>query len=124
MVVDEPLQAGHTRPVRVERHWHVKERYGKSRLFAPKMRVVISLGADSSQAAYTAFSQRANQLMLDGWELDAYGSSDTVLAVRKGLESRIVEVSDCYDPACLASPPPVELSEASNGHDAPAEPPQ
>jgi hypothetical protein len=97
--------------VRIERHWHVKEHYGKSRLFAPKMRVVLSLGADSAQAAYTAFSQRANQLMLDGWDLDPYGSSDTVLAVRRGLENRIVEVCDCYDPACLAARPPVGLPE-------------
>jgi hypothetical protein len=97
--------------VRVERHWHVIERYGRSRLFAPRMRVVVSLGADTAQAAFNAFSQRANELMLDGWELDGDGSSDSVLAVRKDLESRIVEVTDCYDPSCLAGRPPRLLTD-------------
>ena len=50
--------------VRVARHWHVTERYGRSRLLAPKMQIVMYLGADTKEAAYTAFSKRANVLML------------------------------------------------------------
>jgi hypothetical protein len=108
--------------VRVERHWHVIERYGRSRLFAPRMRIVLSLGADTAEAAFSAFSQRANELMLDGWELDTYGSSDCVLAVRKDLESRIVEVCDCYDPSCLAGRPPRRLADETGDHNTQIEP--
>jgi hypothetical protein len=107
--------AGKLHNVRIERHWHVTERYGRSRLFAPRMRVVLRLGADSATAAFAAFSQRANELMLDGWELDPYGSGDTVLAVRRDKEGRIVEVTECYDPECLASRPPTGLTARVNG---------
>lgn len=101
--------------MRIERHWHVTERYGRSRLFSPRMRVVVRLGADSASSAFAAFSRRANELMLDGWELDPYGSNDTILAVRKDKEGRIVEVTECYDPACLASRPPSGLPPIPDG---------
>lgn len=103
--------------VRVARHWHVTERYGRSRLLAPKMQVVMYLGADTKEAAYTAFSKRANVLMLEGWELDPYGSSDTVFAVRRDKESRVLDVTECWDEACLAARPPSGLPEPhANGH--------
>ncbi len=103
--------------VRVARHWHVTERYGRSRLLAPKMQVVMYLGADTKEAAYTAFSKRANVLMLEGWELDPYGSSDTVCAVRRDKESRVLDVTECWDEACLAARPAAGLPEpSSNGH--------
>jgi hypothetical protein len=77
------------------------------------MQVVMYLGADTKEAAYTAFSKRANVLMLEGWELDPYGSSDTVFAVRRDRESRVLEVTECWDQACLASRPPSGLPESS-----------
>jgi hypothetical protein len=73
------------------------------------MQVVLSLGADSAQAAYSAFSRRANELMLEGWHLDVDGCSETQIAVRREREGRMVEVTECYDPDCLAARPPSGL---------------
>jgi len=76
------------------------------------MQVVMFLGADTKEAAYTAFSRRANVLMLEGWELDPYGSSDTTFAVRRDRESRVLDVTECWDEACIAARPPSGLPEA------------
>jgi hypothetical protein len=74
-----------------------------------RMRVVYQLGADSAQVAYGVLSKRASQLMLDGWQLDVETSSDSAVVVDREGTRTIVEVSECWDVACLASRPPTGL---------------
>ena len=90
------------------------ERSGRIRLLG-RMRVVHRLGADTAQAAYGVLAKRASQLMLDGWQLDVDYSNDSVVVVeREGTRAQI-EVTECWEVACLAARPPTGLS----GGDAP-----
>jgi hypothetical protein len=90
------------------RHWHVTERSGRIRLLG-RMRVVHQLGADSAQAAYGVLAKRASQLMLESWQLDVDYSNDSVVTLeREGLRT-VVEVSECWEVACLAARPPSGL---------------
>ncbi|MCU1379918.1 MAG: hypothetical protein JWN29_2901 [Acidimicrobiales bacterium] len=90
------------------RHWHVTERSGRIRLLG-RMRVVHQLGADTAQAAYSVLSKRASQLMLESWQLDVDYSTDSVVVVeREGLRT-VIEVTECWEVACLAARPPTEL---------------
>lgn len=92
------------------RHWHVIERAGRVRLLRSKLRVVSSLGADTASLAFQVLSRRASELMLDGWLLDVDQSSDSVVTVNRENHVTVVEVSDCWDPACLAARPPRPIS--------------
>lgn len=94
----------------VTRHWHVVERSGRVRLLRSKVRVVSSLGADSASLAFHVLSRRASELMLDGWLLDVDQSTDNVVTVHRHGHVTIVEVSDCWDAACLAARPPRPLA--------------
>jgi hypothetical protein len=80
------------------------------------MRVVHQLGADSAHAAYGVLAKRASQLMLEAWQLDVDYSNDSVVVVeREGLRT-VIEVSECWEVACLAARPPSGLPGApSNG---------
>lgn len=100
----------------VARHWHVVERAGRVRLLRSKVRVVSSLGADSATVAFQVLSRRASELMLEGWLLDVDQSADDVVTVHRGGHVTIVEVSDCWDAACLAARPPRPLA-ADDGRD-------
>ena len=95
------------------------ERSGRIRLLG-RMRVVHQLGADSAQAAYGVLSKRASQLMLESWQLDVdYSNDSTVVLEREGLRTQI-EVTECWEVACLAARPPTGLS-ASTEAEAAAE---
>jgi hypothetical protein len=48
--------------------------------------------------------------MLDGWQLDVETSSNSAVVVDREGTRTIVEVSECWDIACLASRPPTGLS--------------
>lgn len=86
------------------------ERSGRIRLLG-RMRVVHRLGADTAHAAYGVLAKRASQLMLDGWLLDVDYSNDSVVVVeREGTRAQI-EVTECWEVACLAARPPSGLSE-------------
>ena len=84
------------------------ERAGRNRLLG-RMRVEHRLGADTAQAAFGVLSKRASQLMLDGWRLDVDFSNDSVVVVELHGTRRVVEVTDCWDVACLAGRPPAGL---------------
>ena len=102
------------------RHWHVTERSGRIRLLG-RMRVVHQLGADSAQAAYGVLAKRASQLMLESWQLDIDYSNDSVVVVeREGLRT-VIEVSECWEVACLAARPPSGLPETTEAEAAAAE---
>jgi hypothetical protein len=81
------------------------------------MRVVATVGADTAEAAFSTFSRRANELMLDGWQLDVYGSDDRTITVLREKETRVVEVYECYEAECLAGRPAPGLGgTSSNGN--------
>ena len=76
------------------------------------------LGADTAQAAYSVLSKRASQLMLEAWQLDIDYSTDSVVVVeREGMRTTI-EVTECWEIACLAARPPSGLgAPEANGHE-------
>jgi hypothetical protein len=47
--------------------------------------------------------------MLEGWQLDIDYSSDSVVVVDRNGERTTVEVTECWEVACLAARPPTGL---------------
>lgn len=85
------------------------ERSGRIRLLG-RMRVVHQVGTDTARSAYGILSKRASQLMLEGWQLDVdYSSDATVMMDREGVRV-CVEVTECWEVACLAGRPPSGLA--------------
>lgn len=91
------------------------ERAGRNRLLG-RMRVEHRLGADTAQAAFGVLSKRASQLMLEGWRLNVDFSNDTVVVVEMDDTRRVVEVTDCWDVACLAARPPEGLPDTATAN--------
>ena len=99
----------------VTRHWHVVERSGRMRLLRSKIRIISSLGADTASLAFQVLSRRASELMLEGWLLDVDQSTNNVVTVHREGFVTVVEVTDCWDAACLAARPPRPLDAQGPG---------
>jgi hypothetical protein len=100
--------------IQVTRHWHVTEQSRRLRFLA-RTRTDHRLGADTALAAYRALAQRASQLMLEGWRLDVDRSSESVVAVERDGERKVITVTECFEAACLAARPPAGLPNSFGG---------
>jgi hypothetical protein len=75
------------------------------------------MGAPSAQVAYGVLAKRASQLMLELWQLDVDYSTDSVVVVEREGVRTVVEVSECWEVACLAGRPPTGLPGADDNDD-------